>query len=167
MDADTPLAAQVGRRLRETGATIAVAESATGGLVCSRLTDIPGSSDYLDRGFVTYAYRAKTGTLGVDRAVLDTHGAVSQPVAEQMATGARDLAETTWGLSITGIAGPDGATAEKPVGTMYIGVAHAGPWGSGTSSVTASRYVFDGSRTEIKSHAADQALRDLLGALDN
>lgn len=157
---------RVGEALRAGGHTVATAESATGGLVCSLLTDVPGSSDYVDRGFVTYAYEAKTGTLGVDRATIDAHGAVSEPVAAQMASAARDLAGTTWGVSVTGTAGPTGGTSQKPVGTAYIGVAHAAAWGSGGSWVRVSRYEFDGDRGEVKRAAATQALADLLEAID-
>lgn len=156
----------LGERLRDREETLAVAESATGGLVCSTITDVPGSSEYFVRGFVTYAYEAKTGTLGVDRESLDTHGAVSRPVAAEMATGCRDLASATWGVSVTGTAGPAGGTSEKPVGTVYIGVAHAGPWGSGDSWVEVERYEFDGDRLSIKSRAAEQAIADLLSAVN-
>lgn len=156
---------EVGDALTSREETVAVAESATGGLVCSTITDVPGSSEYFDRGFVTYAYEAKTGTLGVDRAVLDEHGAVSRPVAAQMANACRDLAGSTWGVSVTGTAGPSGGTPEKPVGTVYIGVAHAGEWGTGESWVEVERYTVDGDRLAIKTRAATQALEDLLSAI--
>lgn len=167
IEANDDIAASLGEMLRDRGETVATAESATGGLVSSLLTDVPGASDYVDRGFVTYAYEAKTGTLAVDRAVIDQHGAVSEPVAAAMARAARDLAGTTWGVSVTGIAGPSGGTAKKPVGTTFVGVAHAGPWGSGESSVDVSRYVFSGERHEIKRSAAEQALSDLATAIGN
>jgi nicotinamide-nucleotide amidase len=152
---------RVGEALRERGAAVATAESCTGGLVCSLLTDIPGSSDYVDRGFVTYAYDAKRAVLGVSRETLDEYGAVSEPVAREMARGARDVADVTWGVSTTGITGPSGGTEDKPVGTVYIGVAYAAPWGSGDSYATVSRYEFDGKRREIKEKIARQALSDL------
>lgn len=157
-----PIERRVGEALREEGATVAIAESCTGGLIGSMLTDIPGSSDYLDRGFITYAYGAKREMVGVSREALDEYGAVSEPVAREMARGARDVADTTWGVSTTGIAGPSGGSEESPVGTVYIGVAYAAPWGSGDSYATVSRYEFDGSRTEIKGKIARQALSDLL-----
>ncbi len=156
----------IGTLLGEREETLAVAESATGGLICSRVTDVPGASEYFDRGFVTYAYRAKTGTLGIDRALLDAEGAVCAPVASRMAAAARDRAETDWGVSVTGIAGPTGGTAEKPVGLTYIGVAYAGPWGSETSTVDVEAYEFEGTRTEIKSAMADQTLADLRAAIE-
>ncbi len=152
---------QVGEALCEQGATVATAESCSGGLVCSLLTDIPGSSDYVDRGFVTYAFDAKRAVLGVSRESLDAYGAVSEPVAREMARGARDVADVTWGVSTTGIAGPDGGSEEKPVGTVYIGIAYAAPWGSEDSYSTVSRYEFDGSRTEVKEKIARRALEDL------
>lgn len=160
-----PIEERVGEALREDGATVATAESCTGGLICSLLTDVPGSSDYVDRGLVTYAYDAKREVLGVSREALDEHGAVSEPVAREMARGARDTADVTWGLATTGIAGPSGGSEENPVGTVYIGVAYAAPWGSGDSYATVSRYEFDGSRTEIKGKIARRALKDLHDAI--
>lgn len=160
-----PVEERVGEALRESGATVATAESCTGGLICSLLTDVPGSSDYVDRGLVTYAYDAKREVLGVSREALDDHGAVSEPVAREMARGARDTADVTWGLATTGIAGPSGGSEENPVGTVYIGIAHAAPWGSGESYATVSRHEFDGTRTEIKGKIARQALSELHDAI--
>jgi nicotinamide-nucleotide amidase len=162
---EPPVEERVGAALREAGATVAVAESCTGGLVGSLLTDVAGSSDYFDRTLGTYSYDAKLELVGVAREALDAHGAVSAPVARQMARGARDTAGTTWGLSTTGIAGPSGGTAEKPVGTVFVGVAYRGAWGTGDSRASVERYEFDGSRTEIKERIARQALADLLGAV--
>lgn len=162
---DDPIEERVGRALREADATVAVAESCTGGLICSMLTDVPGSSDYLDRGFVTYAYDAKRESLGVSREALDAHGAVSEPVARQMARAARDVSDVTWGLSTTGVAGPSGGSEETPVGTVYVGVAYAGPWGTESSYATVNRHEFDGSRTEIKEKIARRALADLLSEI--
>jgi nicotinamide-nucleotide amidase len=157
---------RVGERLRETDATVAVAESLTGGLVGSLLTDVPGSSDYFDRAVVAYSNDAKLTDLGVTRESLDAAGAVSAPVAREMARGVRDRAGTTWGVSTTGIAGPAGGTAAKPVGLVYVGVAYAGPWGTESSTVAAERYVFDGDRRAVKEASARQALADLLDAVD-
>ena len=161
MSEDAPIERRVGDALRETNATVALAESCTGGLASSLLTDVPGSSDYVDRGFVTYAYDAKRTTLGVSREALDEHGAVSEQVAAEMARAARDVADVTWGVGITGTAGPSGGTAEKPVGTVYVGVAYAGEWGSHSSYVSVSRYAFDGDRAAIKDQAARRALSEL------
>ncbi len=157
---------RVGDVLRDRGEFVAAAESCTGGLVGSRITDVPGASDYFDRSYVTYTNDAKLAELGVPRERLDDAGAVSDPVARAMARGARDGAGVTWGVATTGIAGPTGGTAEKPVGTVYIGVAYAAPWGTGGSRCTVERYVFDGTRTEIKRKIADQALADLVGAAE-
>ncbi|MGM0604942.1 MAG: CinA family protein, partial [Halobacteriota archaeon] len=128
-DTDRSIAATVGDRLRDRSETLAVAESLTGGAIGSLITDVPGSSDYFQRGFVTYAYDAKRRALAVSRELLDEHGAVSAPVAERMAQGARDVADTTWAVSATGVAGPDGGRADKPVGLVYVGVAYAAAWG--------------------------------------
>ena len=157
---------RVGELLRERGSFVAAAESCTGGLIGSRLTDVPGSSEYFDRSIVTYSYDAKLD-LGVPRELLDEEGAVSAPVAQAMARGVRDRAGVEWALSTTGIAGPTGGTEEKPVGTVFIAVAHAGEWGSGESWCTAERYVFDGTRTEIKQKIARQALDDLQTAVES
>jgi len=159
--------ARLGDRLREDGSTLATAESATGGLVASRVTDVPGASDYFDRGVVTYAYDAKRELLGVTREALDEHGAVSEPVARQMARRVRDLSGTTWGLSVTGIAGPSGGTPEKPVGTVYLGVAYAAEWGSEASYAEVERHEFEGGRTAVKSAAADGALELLLSHVES
>jgi nicotinamide-nucleotide amidase len=157
---------RIGEVLADRGEYVATAESCTGGLIGSLLTDVPGSSDYFDRSVVTYTYDAKLEELGVPRETLDDVGAVSEPVARQMARGVRDGAGVTWGVATTGIAGPTGGTDEKPVGTVYIGVAHAADWGTGDSWCEVERYVFDGSRTEIKRKIAEQALEDLLDATE-
>jgi nicotinamide-nucleotide amidase len=118
----SPLEAVVGRLLREQRLSIAVAESCTGGLLASRLTDVPGSSEYVERGVVCYSNRAKTHLAGVPASLIEAHGAVSEPVARAMASGIRAGASTDVGIGITGIAGPGGGTPEKPVGTVAIAV---------------------------------------------
>jgi nicotinamide-nucleotide amidase len=166
MDGDAePLEKQVGDQLRAAEATVAVAESCTGGLVGSLLTDVPGSSEYFDRSLVTYSNDAKQELLAISREALDAHGAVSEPVAREMARGIRDTAETTFGVATTGIAGPSGGTETKPVGTVFIGIAYAGPWGSESSTVSVERYEFSGERGECKRQFARQALSDLLEAV--
>ncbi len=164
-DDDRPPEVVLGQRLADRGETLATAESLTGGLIGSRVTDVPGASDYFDRGFVTYAYDAKRTELGVGRETLDAHGAVSAPVAREMAAGARDGADVTWGLSATGIAGPGGGRDGKPVGLVYVGVAYAAPWGTNESFTRSARYVLDGDRAVIKSGSVDRALAELLSAL--
>jgi nicotinamide-nucleotide amidase len=163
---DPPVEDRIGDVLRDADATVATAESCTGGLIGSLLTDVPGSSDYFDRALVTYSYDAKLEQVGVARETLDEHGAVSEPVARAMARGVRDRAGTTWGLSTTGIAGPAGGSPEKPVGTVFVGVAYAGAWGTGASFAEVSRYEFDGDRLAVKEQIARQALRDLLAAVE-
>jgi nicotinamide-nucleotide amidase len=163
---DPPIEERLGEALREAGHTIAVAESCTGGLVGSLLTDVPGSSEYFDRSVVTYSYDAKLAELCVNREVLDEYGAVSQPVARQMARAVRDVADTTWGVATTGIAGPTGGTDEKPVGTAYVGVAHAAEWGSRESFAVVERDEFDGDRLAVKERIARQALADALTAVE-
>jgi nicotinamide-nucleotide amidase len=121
-DSDT-LASVVGELLRGAGETLSVAESCTGGGLGQMLTEISGSSDYFWGGVISYDNSVKVGLLGVNSEDLAKHGAVSSIVAEQMATGVRDRLATSWGLSITGIAGPGGGTETKPVGLVYIGLA--------------------------------------------
>ncbi|MES3161451.1 MAG: CinA family protein [Halorubrum sp.] len=165
MSDETNPAVVAGRLLSERGETLAVAESLTGGLLGSRVTDVPGSSGYFDRGYVTYAYDAKRELLGVSRETLDEHGAVAGPTAREMAERARDHADTTWGLSTTGVAGPGGGTDEKPVGLVCIGVAHAAPWGTGASFARSVRAMFDGDRAAVKSASATRALEELVRAI--
>jgi nicotinamide-nucleotide amidase len=141
----------VGDLLREGALTIAVAESCTGGLLASRLTDVPGSSAYMDRGVVCYSNRAKTDLAGVPEALIAQHGAVSEPVATAMAQGIRARAATNVGVGITGIAGPGGGTPEKPVGTVAI----AAIVGDETRVRT---FQFLGSREMVKFQAAQSAL---------
>jgi nicotinamide-nucleotide amidase len=101
---------------------LATAESCTGGMIGSRLTDIPGASHWFERGFITYSDRAKSDLLKIPTELIETHGAVSEPVAIAMAVGAREQSGSHWGASVTGIAGPEGGTSEKPVGTVWIAV---------------------------------------------
>ncbi len=122
---DKMLEEVVAGNLLEKKLTLAVAESCTGGLIASRLTDVPGSSDFLERGFVTYSNKAKMELLGVPAAILEKHGAVSEETARLMAEGARQNAQTDLGLASTGIAGPTGGSQEKPVGTVYLALADA------------------------------------------
>ncbi|MDT3435170.1 CinA family protein [Haloarcula sp. 1CSR25-25] len=164
-DTTDPVEKRVGEDLRAVDQTVAIAESCTGGLVGSKITDVPGSSDYFDRSLVTYSYEAKRELLAVSRESLDAHGAVSEPVAAEMAQGVRDTARTDWGVATTGVAGPSGGSPETPVGTVYIAVAEAAPWGTNESGVTVSRYQFDGDRREVKAAIATRALRDLETAL--
>jgi nicotinamide-nucleotide amidase len=140
----------VGDLLRSHQAPLAVAESCTGGFVAHRMTNVPGSSDYFERGVVVYSNRAKIEMLHVPEALLEQFGAVSAEVAEKMAEGVREISGATIGLGITGIAGPAGGAAEKPVGTVLIAL--AGPRGT-----ISKKYQFWGDRDQIKiisSHTA-------------
>jgi nicotinamide-nucleotide amidase len=146
-----PLEAVVGELLVARALTIAVAESCTGGLITSRLTDIAGSSRYVERAVVTYANDAKVELLGVPEALINQHGAVSEPVALAMATGIRSRARVDVGVGVTGIAGPGGGTPEKPVGTVAIAAA--------TPFATRSRvFRFVGERELVKFQASQAAL---------
>ena len=111
---------KVSQLLSQKGLTIAVAESCTGGLICHKLTNIPCSSAYFERGIVSYSNQAKIDLLGVNTVTLRCHGAVSRQTAEEMAVGIRHVANVDIGLATTGIAGPGGGTTEKPVGLVYI-----------------------------------------------
>jgi nicotinamide-nucleotide amidase len=164
---EPPIEERIGDALRNAGETVAVAESCTGGLIGTLLTEVSGSSDYVDRALVTYSNDAKQDVLAVSRDALDAHGAVSQPVAREMAQRARDTAEVDWAISTTGVAGPTGGTEETPVGTVFVGLAWAAPWGSTDSGATVERYEFDGDRGEIREQIARQALADLLAAVED
>ncbi|MBK9154076.1 MAG: competence/damage-inducible protein A [Chloracidobacterium sp.] len=141
----------VGRMLSERGETLAVAESCTGGLIGMRLTEVPGSSRYFVEGAITYSNDAKKSALGVPEAVLSDHGAVSAETAEAMARGIRERANAFYGISVTGIAGPDGGSAEKPIGTVFIGYSD----GVETHSV---RFVFPGDRELVRWRSSQAAL---------
>lgn len=157
---DHPLESVVGELLRARGKTLATAESCTGGLLGQSLTSVPGSSDYFLGGFVTYSNTLKEKLLGVDRALLEQHGAVSPQVARAMAEGARKAAGADYALAVTGIAGPSGGSPEKPVGLVYIALADAG-------RVETEEFHFFGAREAIRERARvaalDQLRRRLLG----
>lgn len=145
----------VGELLRERGFRIAAAESCTGGLVMARLTEVPGSSDYVDRGVVVYSNQSKTDLLGVPESLIATHGAVSEPVAEAMARGMVRLAATDFGVGITGVAGPTGGTPEKPVGMVAIAAAWAR---NGTIDTRVRTFNFVGGREMVRFQASQAAL---------
>lgn len=141
----------VGRSLKAQRLTLAVAESCTGGLICHRLTNIPGSSDYFLGGVVTYSNEAKLDLLRVPGDTLAQHGAVSADTAQAMAEGVKEMFHSAVGLAVTGIAGPSGGSLEKPVGTVYIGLATA-------QGEDVWHYIFHGNREEIKTLSAQTAL---------
>lgn len=145
--------------------TVAVAESATGGLLTTHLTTSPQANDFLRYGVAAYSYKSKQRVLSVSRETLDHHGAVSRQVAREMSGGIRDRSGATWGLATTGVAGPGGGTPKKPVGTVYVAVAYAGEWGSGESYVDAERREFSGDRKELRRRFVDAAVEKLLAAV--
>jgi PncC family amidohydrolase len=145
------LAQEVGNRLRQKGLTLGVVESATGGLISHLITNVPGSSDYYQGSITAYSNEIKIRVVGVKAVTVNKYGAVSPQVAEEMAVGGRKILASDICLADTGIAGPSGATAEKPVGLFYIGLAHSG----GTSS---QKHIFPRSREENKQAAARAAL---------
>lgn len=150
-EGDDSIEKQIGEVLRKKGATVATAESCTGGEIAHLLTSVPGSSAYFKGSVVAYSNEVKMGVLGVSREVLEQNGAVSEPVVLQMAERVRDLMGADYGISTSGIAGPDGGTEEKPVGTVWIGVATpAGSW--------AKRFVFSFTRERNIAKAAAKAL---------
>jgi len=138
-------------RLASLGRTLAVAESCSGGLIAHRITDVSGASACFVGGVVAYGNEVKQALLGVNREDLEQHGAVSEPVARQMAEGVRGRMQADYGVGVTGIAGPDGGTPEKPVGLVYIAVADG-------SETVVTRNLFTGDRGQVKSLAADRAL---------
>ena len=146
--------------LRERSLTLALAESCTGGLLSARLTEVPGVSAVLDRAVVTYANRAKVEALGVDAALLERHGAVSEEVASAMAAGIMKAARSEIGVAITGIAGPDGGTSDKPVGLVFVAIC-------GAAGTRVRRNHFPGGRGLVRQQATQIALemlrRGLLG----
>ena len=152
-----PLEQTVGKRLRQKDLTVSVAESCTGGLVSSMLTDVSGSSEYIKLNFVTYSNEAKSEILGVDSKILEKYGAVSKETAVQMAFGTVKRAKCDIGLAITGIAGPTGGTDEKPVGLVYIALCD-----NVNSEVTELRLKPSYSRKEIKMLSSINALNLLL-----
>ena len=142
----------VGAELAAAGLTVGLAESCTGGLICSRLTDVPGSSAYVIGGVVTYSYEAKERLLGVRHETLVTFGAVSEQTALEMARGVRDLFGADIGVGVTGIAGPGGGMPGKPVGLVYIALCAA-------DGELCERRVWDEDRAGNKTRSAEAAMR--------
>ena len=149
----------IGEKLREKNFTISCAESCTGGLLTSRLTDVAGSSDYVKGSMVVYSNEIKISALGVDEETLKKFGAVSRETAFEMAKNIRELFKTDIGASVTGIAGPGGGSEKKPVGTVFIGV-------SNKNKTEVQKFNFSGTRTEIKNKSVDAALKMIKNFLD-
>lgn len=149
-----PLVLDLADALRAQGLHIATAESCTGGLIAAACTAVAGSSDWFERGFVTYSNAAKTELLGVPAALIERHGAVSDAVVRAMAEGALAHSRAQVSLAVTGIAGPAGGSADKPVGTVWFGWCVAG-------QTEAQRCRFDGDRSAVRAQATLHALREL------
>jgi PncC family amidohydrolase len=146
---------RIGKILRQRKLKLAVAESCTGGLIGHRITNVPGSSEYFTGGIIAYAYEAKVSLLGVSWDTLQTYGAVSRETVLEMATGARLSLEADIAISVSGIAGPGGGLPNKPVGTVWVGLAAPdGKW--------ARIFCFTGDREQIKSASSEAALAMLL-----
>ncbi|EPO5264820.1 nicotinamide-nucleotide amidase [Providencia rettgeri] len=158
------LSIQIGLRLKEQGKTVTTAESCTGGWVAKVLTDISGSSDYFQRGFVTYSNEAKHQMIGVKSESLQRYGAVSQQVVTEMAEGALLEACADFAVSVSGIAGPGGGSIEKPVGTVWFGFAQK--QADQTVFVTTQHRVFQGNRNEVRFQSTVYILETLLKQLN-
>lgn len=158
-DALGTLAVIVGARLKGAGEVLVTAESCTGGWVGQAVTAVAGSSEWFDRGYVTYSNAAKQEMLGVSAATLERHGAVSEETAREMAAGALARSGGTISVSITGVAGPGGGTAAKPVGLVCFGWAHKG-------RVVAESRRFDGDRDSVRRQAVLRALQGVIERLD-
>jgi nicotinamide-nucleotide amidase len=155
----TPLADALRRR----GWRMASAESCTGGLIAAACTSLAGSSDWFERGYVSYSNAAKTELLGVDPALIDAHGAVSEAVVRAMATGAVQRANVEVGVAVTGIAGPGGAVPGKPVGTVWLAVARR--MAGGAPELRAERLQLAGDRASVRAQTVRLALRRVCEAL--
>jgi nicotinamide-nucleotide amidase len=157
-EATRALCERLAQQLQARGWMLATAESCTGGLIAAACTDLGGSSNWFERGFVTYSNEAKTELLGVDPALIARHGAVSEAVALAMAFGAVRHAHAQVGVAVTGVAGPTGGSAEKPVGTVWFGFQVDGRLASETRR-------FDGDRAAVRAATVEHALRRLLELL--
>ena len=147
------------------GWKMAAAESCTGGLVCASLTELAGSSEWFERGYITYSNQAKEECLGVPAKLIETHGAVSEQVAKAMAEGARRSSGANAAIAITGIAGPTGGSAEKPVGTVCFGWAIQND--AGENRVLTKTLHFSGDRQTIREQACDTVLTELAKLLED
>ena len=155
----TVMAQEMGRIAKRRGIMIATAESCTGGGIAAAITRIPGSAKWFDRGFVTYHNLAKHQMLGVREATLHKYGAVSEPVARQMAAGALRRSQATVSVAVTGIAGPTGGTREKPVGTVWFA------WAAKNNPVQSRMFRFEGDRYEVRRQTVAMALQGIIDLL--
>ena len=157
-DTTPALVAQLARELKARGLMMATAESCTGGLIAGACTEVSGSSEWFERGFVTYSNAAKHELLGVPAALIEQHGAVSEPVARAMAAGAVAHSPAQLAVAVTGVAGPTGGSPEKPVGTVWFG------WATPTGVVT-EHQRFDGDRDAVRAATVRHGLQGLLQRL--
>jgi nicotinamide-nucleotide amidase len=155
VDDITQLAASLGSQLLAVEAQVSTAESCTGGGIAEAITRIPGSSAWFEAGYVTYSNRQKTRQLNVPQTLFDRVGAVSREVVEAMARGAQENSGARFSVAVSGVAGPDGGSAEKPVGTVWV------CWGAG-ERLTAQRFQFDGDRDAVRRQTVKAALEGLL-----
>ncbi|HKT31619.1 MAG TPA: nicotinamide-nucleotide amidase [Gammaproteobacteria bacterium] len=153
------LAGELGRRLLARGLKLVTAESCTGGWIAKCVTDIAGSSEWFERGYVTYSNEAKRENLGVSADSLSLHGAVSEQAVREMAMGAAQRGQAPLAVAVSGIAGPDGGSADKPVGTVWIA------WHWPDRHITARSFRFDGDREAVRRQAVAAALQGLLDGL--
>lgn len=154
------LAKQVGQALKSRGLMLATAESCTGGWVSEAITMVPGSSEWLERGFVTYTYISKREMLGVGEATLDKHGAVSEPTVREMVAGALARSHAQVAVAVSGTAGPTGGTPEKPVGTVCFA------WGLKDGAPKSETQHFAGDREAVRKQSVEHALRGILLLLE-
>ena len=154
------LAAQVGALLKAHGLMLATAESCTGGGVAQAITEVAGSSAWFERGFITYSNLAKQQMLGVNEATLKQHGAVSEATVREMVAGALKTSAAQVALAVSGIAGPDGGTADKPVGTVWFA------WGIKDGETLAQRHQIAGDRAEVRGKAVHIALQGVINILN-
>lgn len=159
MQSQATLSHALGRLLGQKNAVITAAESCTGGLISSALTDTAGSSAWFEQGFVTYSNQAKQSMLGVSSHLLENHGAVSEEVVRAMLLGALSCSGADFGVAVSGIAGPAGGSVSKPVGTVWIA------WGC-KAEPRAEKYLFDGDRAEIRHAAVLQSLVNISAFLE-
>lgn len=163
-DEITRLSIEVGKALIEKKCTLTTAESCTGGWIAKVITDIAGSSEYYHRGFVTYSNEAKHEMIGVDESTLSQHGAVSEEVVCQMALGALKAAKADFAISVSGIAGPGGGSADKPVGLVWFGFACKNA--SGTH-VIAKHCIFSGNREQVRAESVIFSLKSIYKEIIN
>lgn len=160
MNVNHVLVERLAGELKKRGSYVTVAESCTGGWIAKHLTDFPGSSEWFEYGFVSYGNNAKADLLNVDTGLLEQRGAVSREVAEAMVRGAIDRSGAQFGLAVTGIAGPDGGTPEKPVGTVWVA------WGQQGSAPMSECLHFEGDRDTVRRQTVSAALQRVLKLLE-